>query len=291
LYGRSYLRDVRELGREVAHLLVRLLRVEVAGVEVRHEAGRQAGRVVGDPLPGVERVDVAVRRRDLDARGQRAAVPLVAQPEDGVVILVVVRVHVRVDVHAQVAPAEAGAGGVVPLGHELRARVRAAGASGRVGARDLGLRRVGLDREKAPDVVLEVVRPRRPDRAGQRALAALARGIDLERGLGRLLVVDRLLALGPDLVDVVLVVDRLDGLVAVRLDERQLLVGDPRAHKHATVFGGLDRVVHAQAERLELVDLGLTSDLELDQRRIVLTGERRTRHHQQRRGDRDGSHP
>ena len=170
------LRDVRELGREVAHLLVRLLRVVVVRHEARVEARARRGRVRGDPLADVERVDVAVGGRDLDARRKHGAVALVADPEDLVVVLVVVREDAGVDEGPEVAAAEPVAGRVVPLGDERRAGVVAVVVVG-VGTGDLGLRRVALDRQEAPDVVLVVVRTLRPHGARRGARAAPAGGV------------------------------------------------------------------------------------------------------------------
>ena len=180
--------------------------------------------------------------------------------------------------------------GVVPRGRQLRAGVGAVRAV-RAAAGDLGLGGVGLDRDVAADVVLVEVRALGPDRARRRALALGARGVALQRLLGRLLGGDVGLDLGADAVDVVLVVDRLDGRIAARLGERLLLVGHPRADEHAAVAGGLDRMVHVEAQRLEVVVSGLARQLELDQCRILRPGERRTRRHQHRSRDRDCPHP
>ena len=264
------LRDVRELGREVAHLLVRLLRVVVVGHETRKEARR--GRVRGDPLADVERVDVAVGGGDLDRRRKYGAVALVADPEDRVVVLVVVRVEAVVVPDPEVAAAQAVAGRVVPLGCHHRAR---RGDPAQTGRLRVGVG--GLDREEAPDVVLVVVRALRPHDARCGARAPPAGGVDAQRALGRLLLGDRRVALGADVVDLVLAGDRRHRLEAARRGERELLVGDPGAHEHPAAGSVPDPVVHAQPERLELLDRGPARELELDLRGIVRTRGRHAR--------------
>jgi hypothetical protein len=57
----------------------------------------------------------------------------VADPEDRVVVLAVIRADVGIVVHAEFAAAEAIAGGVVPLGHECRAVAGARLAAVRMG--------------------------------------------------------------------------------------------------------------------------------------------------------------
>ena len=131
--------DVRELGREVTHLLVRLGAVVVARDEAALEALGVAGRVLGDPLLGGDRVDVAVRRTaTLHVRRHRAAVALVAEPEDRVVVLVVVRVDVGVDVDVVSVAARADAGCPAASyhgGHQRRAGVGARAVRAGVGER------------------------------------------------------------------------------------------------------------------------------------------------------------
>ena len=83
--------DVRVLGGQVVDALVALLRGVVARVEVVLEVRRVAGRVLRQPLLRGNGVDVAVGRGDLHVGRIRAAVALVADPEDLVVVLVVVR--------------------------------------------------------------------------------------------------------------------------------------------------------------------------------------------------------
>ena len=236
LLGRlDRLGDGRELGGQGLDALVALLRHVVARVEVREEGGGQPGRRRVGPGLGLQRVDVAVRGRDLDRGRHGESVALGADPVAGDVVLVVVRVDVGVEERVQVAAAELVAGGVIPGGHELRAGVGAAGARGRVGARDLRVGRVRLDRDVAARGVLVVVGALCPHGAGRRARARLAGLVDAQRELGRALVGDRLLALGADAVDVELVVDDADVLEAVGAHPGQLVVGHPRLHDHATV--------------------------------------------------------
>ena len=251
------------------------------------EALRVPRRILGDPFLDGDRVHAAVGGCDLDADRHGGAVVRRAHPDRLGVVLVVARVDVRVAVDADVDDvADAGARRVIDLGRDGRADV-GVGARARV-AGAFGVR---LDREPTAPGVLVVVGALGVDVAIDQALAL---GLDpdaVERVGGGLDLGERLVALGADPIDVVLVVDDTHVRVPVRADQRELGVGHPRADDDAGAAAALDGVVHVQAQRLEIVIGRGVGQFELHQRRVVLARERRCRYQHHRRRDRGSSHP
>ena len=277
-----------ELVRELAHLGVALARRHVVRVEVLDEAARAGRAAVAEPLLGVERGDVAVGRGDLHV-GRHAAVAHVAKAEPGAVVEVGVRADVGIRDRRELARAELGAVSGEPRGHQRRTRVIAGLAAVDGRARQCGLRGRALDREVAPGDVLPVVGALCTDRAGDRLLALLGAGGG-QRGLGGLFLGDRRVALSAQRVDVGLRLQDLDGVIALRLEERLLLVGDHCAGQDPAAGSVDEAVVEVGPLGLELFHRRLARQLELHDR-LTIVRECRTWQYGHNSRDRGCTHP